>query len=302
MCVGGAGAASRSPPPAAASRTQKRRARRARRRREASEREARQGERGEARRTRRGEAKSSLSVDRGASTASGGNFKVGKCDSPLPPASSAFPSPPFSLPPFTLAQELIGEPGTRIRVGTLDGAGACAGRAGCWEPLAPGSSFCWGPELQGSTSPSSSWSMTPRRAGQDQRKVRRARAPAPPCAPQPPRPPNARIPHLPATLHRPRAAALHTSLPPHPRLPLCVRRRSILPFYLDQGRGRRAEAARRRRRRPCGPGGRLGAQGGRGLWGLLTPSDGHTLAIDWCHLDRPCHAWHGLGTHDTHRI
>ena len=161
------------------------------------------------------------------------------------------PEPPPSLfPPFTLAQELIGEPGTRIRVGTLDGAGACAGRAGCWEPLAPGSSFCWGPELQGSTSPSSSWSTTPRRAGQDQRKVRRSRAPAPPCAPQPPRPPNARIPHLPATLHRPRAA-LHTSLPPHPLLPLCVRRRSILPFYLDQGRGRRAEAARRRRRGPC---------------------------------------------------
>ena len=44
--------------------------------------------------------RSSLSVDRGASTASGGNFKVGKCDPPLPPASSAFPSPPFSLPPL----------------------------------------------------------------------------------------------------------------------------------------------------------------------------------------------------------
>ena len=42
----------------------------------------------------------SLSVDRGDSTASGGNFKVGKCDPPLPPASSAFPSPPFSLPPL----------------------------------------------------------------------------------------------------------------------------------------------------------------------------------------------------------
>ena len=38
----------------------------------------------------------------------------------------------------------------------------------------------------------------------------------------------------------------------------------MLPFYLDQGRGRRAEAAQRLRGGPCGPGGRLGAQGGRG--------------------------------------
>ena len=37
-------------------------------------------------------------------------------------------------------------------------------------------------------------------------------------APQPPRPPHARIPHLPAALHRPRAA-LHASLPPHPLVP-----------------------------------------------------------------------------------
>ena len=41
-----------------------------------------------------------FSVDRGASTASGGNFMVGKCDPPLSPASSAFPSPPNSLPPL----------------------------------------------------------------------------------------------------------------------------------------------------------------------------------------------------------
>ena len=74
--------------------------------------------------------------------------------------------------------------------GTLDGAAACIGRAGCLEPLAPGSSFCWGPELQGSTSPSSSWSATTGRAGRDQSEVRRtthpptlARAPATPPAP-----------------------------------------------------------------------------------------------------------------------
>ena len=38
----------------------------------------------------------------------------------------------------------------------------------------------------------------------------------------------------------------------------------MLPFYLDQGRERRAEAAQRLRGGPCGPGGHLGAQGGRG--------------------------------------
>ena len=47
----------------------------------------------------------------------------------------------------------------------------------------------------------------------------------------------------------------------------------MLPFYLDQGRGRRAEAAQRLRGGPCGPGGRLGAQGGRrgGRWGAPRP-------------------------------
>ena len=53
----------------------------------------------------------------------------------------------------------------------------------------------------------------------------------------------------------------------------CVHRSSMLPFYLDQGRGRRAEAAQRLRGGPCGPGGRLGAQGGRGggRWGAPRP-------------------------------
>ena len=49
-------------------------------------------------------------------------------------------------------------------------------------------------------------------------------------APHPPFTPHARIPHIPT--------ALHASLQPHPFLPLCVRRRSMLPFYLNQGRGR----------------------------------------------------------------
>ena len=190
--------------------------------------------------------RSSLSVDRGASTASGGNFKVGKCDPPLPPASSAFPSPPFSLPPLhacagahipgtsracaratppdlpfldgpapTDSGSPAGRASARARVvncwprrlsrsatellprraghaytygvGTLDGAGACAGRAGCWEPLAPGLGFCWGPELEGPTSPSSTSSSALEQAGQDQREVRRAPpTPTPACAPATP--------------------------------------------------------------------------------------------------------------------
>ncbi len=79
-------------------------------------------------------------------------------------------------------------PRSRYGAGTLDGAGACAGRAGCWEPMAPGSSFCWGPELQGSTSPSS-WSSAPEQAGQDQREVRRAPPPTPTPARAPAIPP-----------------------------------------------------------------------------------------------------------------
>ena len=64
----------------------------------------------------------------------------------------------------------------------------------------------------------------------------------------------------PCTAHAPPCTPRFHLTPYCPR----VRRSSILPFYLDQGRCRRAEAARRRRRGPCGPGGRLGARGGRG--------------------------------------
>ena len=38
----------------------------------------------------------------------------------------------------------------------------------------------------------------------------------------------------------------------------------MLPFYLDQGRGRRAEAAQRRRGGPCGRGGAWAPRGGEG--------------------------------------
>ena len=124
----------------------------------------------------------------------------------------------------------------------------------------PGPSFCWGPELEGPRSPSPSRSSTWGRADRDRRRVRRSRAPAPPARvtcttpttrtdPAPSRslaPPTRRL-----------ARVACTSPPLAPR----VRRSSTLPFYLDQGRGRRAEAARRRRGGPCGLGARLGAQG-----------------------------------------
>ena len=104
--------------------------------------------------------------------------------------------------------------------GTLDGTGACAGRAGCWEPLAPGSSFCWGPELQGSTSPSSSRSSTRRRAGRDRREVRRARAPAPPVQ-APATPPAPRTDPAPSRRFAPptrRLARLASTSPPLARV------------------------------------------------------------------------------------
>ena len=148
--------------------------------------------------------RSSLSVDRGASTASGGNFKVGKCDPPLPPASSAFPSPPFSLSPL---HACAGAPPLPLspRAPPPEQVDRDDRSSPTVELRSPGSSFCWGPELQGSTSPSSSWSSTQRRAGRDMRCAERAAQP-PLRAPQPPRPPHARVPHLPAALHRPRLA------------------------------------------------------------------------------------------------
>ena len=97
------------------------------------------------------------------------------------------------------------------------------------------------------------------------------------CAELPPHPPCARPSHPARPTHGSRTfPPLRTAHAPPctPRLhltPVCprVRRSSILPFYLDQGRERCAEAARRRRRGPYGPGGRFGAQGGcgGGRWG-----------------------------------
>ena len=105
--------------------------------------------------------------------------------------------------------------------------------------------------------------LGPRRRGEHARSTRGAPSarPNPPCArpSHPSRPTHgSRTFPPPCTAHAPPCTPRFHLTPFCP----CVRGGSILPFYLDQGRGRRAEAARRRRRGPCGPGGRLGAQGG----------------------------------------
>ncbi len=110
-------------------------------------------------------------------------------------------------------------------------AGAGAGGSAFSTCAEPGSSFCWGPVLQGSTSPSSSRSST---LGQADRARRLVPPPPPLRAPQPPFPPHARIPHLPAALHRPRVT-WHTSLALHspPFLPPCAQE---LRYALGAGR------------------------------------------------------------------
>ena len=143
-------------------------------------------------------------------------------------------------------------------------AGAGAGDSAFSTCAEPGSSFCWGPVLQGSTSPSSSRSSTLGQAD-------RAR-----CANPPPPLPLARAP---ATLPAPR-----TDPAPSRRL-ACTSRFNLTPFCPcvaqedqccpststkveggaprrrgggaasapDKGRGRRSEAMRRRRGGPRGP-------------------------------------------------
>ena len=156
--------------------------------------------------------------------------------------------------------------------GTLDGAAACIGRAGCLEPLAPGSSFCWGPELQGSTSPSSSRSSTRRRAGRDRREVRRARAPAPPVQ-APATPPAPRTDPAPSRRFAPptrRLARLASTSPPLARV--CAGAQCC------PSTSTRVEGGAPRRRSVCGAaragrGGAWAPRGdeGGGRWGAPRP-------------------------------
>ena len=148
-----------------------------------------------------------------------------------------------------------GEPCTAYcyNADALDGTGACAGRAACWEPLSAGSSFCWGPSLEGPTSPFSSRSSTPGQVDRARREVRRP--PLLPCArtSQPTHPVHGSCTFPPPCTALAPLACL--AVTPYSLLPSCAQELN-LALLPDQGRGRRAEATQRRRRRPCGPGGR----------------------------------------------
>jgi len=90
--------------------------------------------------------------------------------------------------------------------------------------------------------------------------TRRADRPPHPALrmPQPPRPPHARIPHLPAALHRPRAA-LHASLAPHPlSIALVCAGAQICPSTSTRAEGGEP------RRRSGGGAARVGWRGARG--------------------------------------
>ena len=153
------------------------------------------------------------------------------------------------------------------------------GHIGCVEAralLEPGPSFCWGPALEGPTSPSSSLFD----AGQvDEINARcAARAPCPPLrAPQPPRPPHAPIPP-PCTAHTSLARLTTAS-------PLCTRAQeldfALLPrLPRPESRVARqddAVAARRRRHGPRGPCERSGAQGAVKGVGVAAPRLGSRL-------------------------
>ena len=113
---------------------------------------------------------------------------------------------------------------------------------GCVKAIAllePGPSFCWGPALEGPTSPSSTRSSMPGKVDEIDTPGAPLVRPPPLQAPQPPRSPHAPIPP-PCTTHA-SLARLTTASPP-----LCdrVRRSSTLPFYLDQSRGWRVNATR----------------------------------------------------------
>ena len=158
----------------------------------------------------------------------------------------------------------------------------------------PGPSFCWGPELEGPRSPSSSRSSTRGQAGRDRRGCAARAPPPPPRASHPPHPPHARIPHFSAALHRPRAA-LHASLAPHSLLPSCAQELNFAllprPGSRAARRGGAAAAARPVRAgralwRPRGwRGGSLGVcRGAAKAAGPAQKKGGYSGRFFLCHL------------------
>ena len=207
--------------------------------------------------------RSSHSVDRVPSTASGGNFKVGKCDPPLPPASSAFPSPPFSLPPLHAcagAHRRAGHAYTRryprrCRCVRRSRRMLGAAGAGLQLLLGPGTSGFDVTFLFLVHDAEASWPRSTQGAP-SARPSPPLRAPATPPTqrtdPAPSRhlaPPTRRLAHLAST-----SPAFALVCAQEVNLALLPR-----PGSRSARRGGATAAAR-----PCGPGGRLGAQGGRG--------------------------------------
>ncbi len=146
------------------------------------------------------------------------------------------------------------------------GAGASADPVVCWSCRyrAPASAGARNLKVRGHLHP-----LVPRRGGKlteiDDGCAARAHHP-PLLASHPPHPPHAPIPHLPAALHRPRAA-LHASLAPHPLWPSCAQELNfaLLPRPGSRAARRGGAAAVAQ---PVWAGRALGRPGG-GRWGSL---------------------------------
>ena len=152
-----------------------------------------------------------------------------KCLPRPPPPGRARPAP--TADSGKAAARQLARPPDRSwsRSKSCAAAGAGAGDSAFSTCAEPGSSFCWGPVLQGSTSPSSSRSSTLGQADRARREVRH-----PPTPPPPPCARRSRAPSRP--LHRPRVT-WHTSLALHspPFLPPCAQELSSTPVDLWSG-------------------------------------------------------------------
>ena len=106
---------------------------------------------------------------------------------------------------------------------------------GCVEAralLEPGPSFCWGPALEGSTSPASSLFFTPGKVDDIDARCA-ARAPFPPPVRASATPPAPRADPAHSRRLAPPKRRFHVSQPRYSLLPSCLRRSSILFFYPD---------------------------------------------------------------------
>ena len=169
--------------------------------------------------------------------------------------------------PRRVGQPFLFEAGTRDRC-------RCVRRSmALLKPLASGPGFCRVPDTSGVDVTFFLLFFDAGQAGRDRRQVRRPRARNPPCARRSHPSHPTRRPRIFPTLCTP-LAPLACLVPRSHPTPFCphVRRCSISPFYLGQGRGWRVEASRRWRSGPCGPG---GARANRG-WPVGLAAGGGT--------------------------